>query len=50
VTDGDVQEQIERLNQEATLLFRQGQYEQAISIATQAHDLVRQHLGKMIQS
>jgi len=46
VTDGDVQQQIERLNQEIGPLYQQGRYEQAISIAIQARELIRRHLGE----
>ena len=43
---GDVQQQIEQLNQRVGQLYQQGRYEQALSIATQTRDLIHQHLGE----
>src|SRR5688500_986365 len=42
---GNVEEQISQLNQQVVRFFEDGQYEQAINIATQARDLAHQRLG-----
>ncbi len=42
----NVQEQVNRLNDQVIQLYRQGEYERAIPIAIQACDLARHHFGE----
>ena len=42
----EIQQQINRLNQQVRQLYQEGRYEQGVEIAIQARDLARQHLGE----